>query len=217
VRAWRFVLAAHPRPSFVATLTQVPPKRGRRSAGRRVFWKPHRRVRQPPPYPPSPSLGKMLKHPRRIRRGLVSRRSTAALATQINAMAQPGPCFLGRAASGRYSPPLSQSSEAPRGPVVMPADAIPGPPGSGVTSPARRNRTRPINRLSPVTSLDGRDFGKVTNTGTNVKAAVALIVTTKTRGSSCSRLSRASTSSLRAVKQDVDGRNESGHDSVGNR
>ena len=87
---------------------------------------------------------------RKIRRGLASRRSTAALATQINAMAQSRPCFLGRAASGRYPPPLSQSSEAPRGPVVMPADSIPGPPGSGVTSPARRNRTRPIDRLSPV-------------------------------------------------------------------
>ena len=35
---------------------------------------------------------------RKIRRGLASRRSTAALATQINAMAQPRPGFLGRAA-----------------------------------------------------------------------------------------------------------------------
>jgi hypothetical protein len=61
----------------------------------------------------------------------------------------------------------------------MPADSIPGPPGSGVTSPARRNRTRPINRLPPVTSLDGRDFGNVTNTGTNVKAYVAINVTGK--------------------------------------
>jgi len=33
-----------------------------------------------------------------------SRRSTAALATQINAMAQPKPCFLGRANAGRYPP-----------------------------------------------------------------------------------------------------------------
>ena len=32
----------------------------------------------------------------------------------------------------------------------MPAGTMPGPPGSGVTSPARRNRTRPISRLSPV-------------------------------------------------------------------
>ena len=43
---------------------------------------------------------------------------------------------------------LSQSSEAPRRPVIMPADAMPGPPGSGVTSPARRNRTRSTSRMS---------------------------------------------------------------------
>jgi hypothetical protein len=84
------------------------------------------------------------------REPLASRRSTAALATQINAMAQPRPCFLGRAKRGHYPRPLSQSSEAPRRPVVMPADPMPGPPENGVTSPARGNRTRPINRLSPV-------------------------------------------------------------------
>ena len=48
---------------------------------------------------------------------------------------------------------LSQSSEAPRGPVLVPAETMPEPPGSGVTSPARGNRTRPVNRPSPVTSL----------------------------------------------------------------
>jgi hypothetical protein len=45
---------------------------------------------------------------------------------------------------------LSQSSGAPRGPVVVPAEAMPGPPGSGVTSPARGNRACSINRPSPV-------------------------------------------------------------------
>ncbi len=44
----------------------------------------------------------------------------------------------------------SRLSGAPRAPVVVPAGTMPGPPGSGVTSPARRNRTRPIQRLSPV-------------------------------------------------------------------
>jgi len=48
-------------------------------------------------------------------------------------------------------------SDAPRAPVIMPAGSMPRPPGSGVTKPARRNRTRPISRLSPVTSLHGRD------------------------------------------------------------
>ena len=87
---------------------------------------------------------------RKIRRGLASRRSTAALAAQINATAQPRPRFLGRTAPGVSRQPLSQSSETPRAPVLVPAETMPGPPGSGVTSPARRNRTRPTDRLSPV-------------------------------------------------------------------
>jgi hypothetical protein len=41
-------------------------------------------------------------------------------------------------------------SDAPRAPVIVPAGSMPRPPGSGVTNPARRNRTRPISRLSPV-------------------------------------------------------------------
>jgi hypothetical protein len=62
-------------------------------------------------------------------------------------------------------------SDAPRAPVIMPAGSMPGPPGSGVTSPARRNRTRPINRLSPV---DDPSMGEircalVTEVGTDVK------------------------------------------------
>jgi hypothetical protein len=47
----------------------------------------------------------------------------------------------------------SACSGAPRTPVVMPEGTIPGPPGSGVTSPARRNRTRPVSRPSPATPL----------------------------------------------------------------
>ena len=43
----------------------------------------------------------------------------------------------------------SRLSKAPCTPVLMPAGSLPGPPGSGVTSPARRNRTRSINWLSP--------------------------------------------------------------------
>jgi len=46
-------------------------------------------------------------------------------------------------------------SQAPDTPTVVSAGSLPGPPGSGVTSPARRNRSRPISRLSPVTPLMG--------------------------------------------------------------
>jgi hypothetical protein len=38
---------------------------------------------------------------------------------------------------------------------------MPGPPGSGVTSPARRNRTRSINWLSPVDVPDVSETGRV--------------------------------------------------------
>ena len=50
----------------------------------------------PPPY--------VSRVTRNIRRGLASRRSTAALAAQMNATAQPRPCFLGRGPNGRYPP-----------------------------------------------------------------------------------------------------------------
>jgi len=37
---------------------------------------------------------------------------------------------------------------------------MPGPPGSGVTSPARRNRTRSIQRLSPVDVPEVSEMGR---------------------------------------------------------
>jgi hypothetical protein len=120
-------------------LTKYLPKQGRRSADRRTFHCPRHTFR-------CCHLLVLRARQRSHRRPLAFRRSTAALATQINAMAQPRPCFLGRTDVGRYPPPLSQSSEAPRGPVIMPADPMPRPPGSGVTSPARRNRTRSVFR-----------------------------------------------------------------------
>ena len=50
---------------------------------------------------------------RKTRRGLASRRSTAALATPIKAVAQSRPCFLGRAAAGvtcRYAVPVQRGT-----------------------------------------------------------------------------------------------------------
>jgi len=63
--------------------------------------------------------------------------------------AQPRPCFLGRATRGVTRDTLSQSSDAPRGPVVMPAEAMPGPPGAGLQAPPA-GTAPPIARLSPV-------------------------------------------------------------------
>jgi len=87
----------------------------------------------------------------RIKEGaLASRRSTAVSFRRPNAGTQPRPRFTRTGGRRRYPRHRSRLSEAPRAPVVMPAGTMPGPPGSGVTSPARGNRTRPIDRLSPV-------------------------------------------------------------------
>jgi hypothetical protein len=53
---------------------------------------------------------------------------------------------------------LSQSSEAPRAPVIVPAELMPRPPGSVVTNRARGNRTRSVSRPSPVTPFTERDL-----------------------------------------------------------
>ncbi len=72
------------------------------------------------------------------------------LPRRANARTQPRPRFTRNTMRRRYLRLESRLSEAPRAPVVMPEGTMPGPPGSGVTSPARRNRTRSINWLSPV-------------------------------------------------------------------
>jgi len=72
------------------------------------------------------------------------------LPRRANARTQPRPRFTRNTMRRRYLRLESRLSEAPRAPVIMPAGTMPGPPGSGVTSPARRNRTRSINWLSPV-------------------------------------------------------------------
>jgi hypothetical protein len=87
-----------PHPSFAAlshSLSPPPTKEGRRSADRRVL-----RDRTSGCGAPSVCSSK----PKNIRRGLASRRSTAALAAQMNATAQPRPCFLGLRSNGRYPP-----------------------------------------------------------------------------------------------------------------
>jgi hypothetical protein len=72
------------------------------------------------------------------------------LPERANAPAQSRPCFTPSGGSGGYPRRRSRLSGTLRAPVVMPAGTMPRPPGSRVTSPARRNRTRPIQRLSPV-------------------------------------------------------------------
>ena len=76
--------------------------------------------------------------------------SRRRLSQRANAATQPRPCFARPRGRRRYPRRQSRLSQAPGAPVIMPAGTMPKPPGSGVTSPARRNRTRPIHRLSPV-------------------------------------------------------------------
>jgi hypothetical protein len=72
------------------------------------------------------------------------------LPRRANARTQPRPRFTRNTMRRRYLRLESRLSEAPRAPVIVPGGTMPKPPGSGVTSPARGNRTRSINWLSPV-------------------------------------------------------------------
>ena len=90
--------------------------------------------------------------------------SPRRLPERANAPAQPRPRFPRAGGRGRYPRRHSRLSEAPRTPVIMPAGTIPGPPGSGVTNPARGNRIslRYQDRLSsnvPSVSETGRGYG----------------------------------------------------------
>jgi hypothetical protein len=60
----------------------------------------------------------------------------------------------------------SRLSQAPGTPTLVSRGSIPGPPGSRVTSPARRNRSHPISRLSPVDAPQGRDNRNISISGT---------------------------------------------------
>ena len=116
--------------------------------------------------------------------GLVGARSPSGaprrlLSERPNAPTQPRPCFTRTRGRRRYPRRQSRLSGAPRAPGVIPAGTMPKPPESGVTSPARRNRTRPIQRLSPV---DVPEVGEirmiVAQTGTDVNGNVTRHKTT---------------------------------------
>ena len=81
------------------------------------------------------------------------------LPERANAPAQPRPRFTRTGGRGRYPHRHSRLSKAPCTPVVMPAGTLPRPPGSEVTSFARRNRTRSasgiVSRSVPHDSMSG--------------------------------------------------------------
>jgi len=158
----KIVLAARLRPSpahdDASKRFAVPRKgRGKRSAERRIQPMSARRHQMlppecasgavPPPDPPSLAGGG-------LGGGSPSGAPPRRLPKRPNASAQPGPRFTRKRGRGRCPRRRSRLSGAPRAPVVVPEGSMPEPPENGVTSPARRNRTRSINRPSPVTSLE---------------------------------------------------------------
>jgi hypothetical protein len=114
----------------------VPPLKGREAERRKARTrKPHRRMRPPPPNAPPHHGGHgggspLGAPPRRLPRQSRPWLSPGRVSWDVRRQALPAVT-------------LSQSSGAPRRPVIMPAEAMPGPPGSKVTSPARRNRIHP--------------------------------------------------------------------------
>jgi hypothetical protein len=79
------------------------------------------------------------------------------LSQRANAATQSRPRFARAGGRRRYPRRHSRLSKAPCTPVVMPEGTMPGPPGSGVTSPARRNRTRSIDGCRRRRPFDERD------------------------------------------------------------
>ncbi len=81
------------------------------------------------------------------------------LPRRANARTQSRPRFTRAGGCRRYPHHRSRLSEAPRAPVLMPEGTMPEPPGSGVTSPARRNRPRSaircVSRSRPFGERDG--------------------------------------------------------------
>ena len=144
------VLATRSRPSFATLFQQRPPKKAEGSgAPKGALFRDRASGRGRPPRYPPPLAGSneggspLGAPPRRL-----PRKSMPWLS--------PGRASRDGRGRRRYLRHGSRLSDAPRAPVVMPAGSMPGPPGSGVTSPARGNRTRPISRLSPVTPRRAR-------------------------------------------------------------
>jgi hypothetical protein len=157
-----------PAPEFLftnVTIACLPERRGRRSAERRIqpLSAPRHQMSPsesasgaapPPNSPPHAGEGGEGARLTALRGGTCQSDRTLRLS--------PGPRFARRRGRRRYRRRRSRLSGAPRTPVVMPEGTMPEPPENGVTSSARRNRTRSVNRPSPVTSLERAGIVAVT-------------------------------------------------------
>jgi len=140
---------SHPRHGHEAKKLASKQRGGRAPTGASIHCPRHTRRRYRP---------RMLRARKRSQRGpLASRRSTAVLAAQINATAQPRPRFARNTMRRRYLRFESRSQRCTSRAGHSAGRSMPKPPGSGVTNSARRNRTRSVSRPSPVTSLRERD------------------------------------------------------------
>jgi hypothetical protein len=136
----------------------APRKRGGRSADRRVVKEPRRASRRC-----RLNTLRARRAPRPIRLPEPGRFGRARLSALHRGFPRAalgctrfGPGRASRERADRALPDhRSRLSQAPGTPTLVSRGSIPGPPGSGVTSPARRNRSHPISRLSPVTPLMG--------------------------------------------------------------
>jgi hypothetical protein len=105
------------------------------------------RVGRGAPALPSPACGG------RLGGGSPSGAPPRRLPKRPNAQAQPRPRFTQTGGRRRYPRHRSRLSGAPRAPVVVPEGDDAQTARERVTTPACRNRTRSIVRLSPATSL----------------------------------------------------------------
>src|SRR6202035_2769519 len=80
---------------------------------------------------------------------LAFRRSTAALASAM-CRSSIQAALHGMQCAGVTSTLASRLSEAPRAPVIMPAGAVPGPPGSGSDEPPPAGAAPARQSASPV-------------------------------------------------------------------
>jgi hypothetical protein len=157
------VLAARPRPSFAKPGTKTfPPKNneGRRSADRRIQ----------PLAAPAGAAARPAGRARlsALHRGLAVRRGCRRFGSAPGRASWDGGW---RRALTRRPRPLVQ--RAPRRPVVMPVGRCPEQPGSGVTNPARRGRTRSIIRhVTGDAPRGSENFGSVTELGTIVNMSL---------------------------------------------
>jgi hypothetical protein len=178
--AREIVLAAHPRASFAKTARKNSTdkqKGGRRSADRRVSYRPHQADAAarlcPSPSSPSPACGggsgRGARSPLGAPPRLLLRRSNAT--AQLRAA-------LPRRWIGLSTLSAAELSQAPGRPVIVPAGTMPKAARARIVTPPAGTALAPsFGNTSGSRPLGERDSGVITEMVTNVKHYVTLTVT----------------------------------------